>query len=888
MIDSSIYANWPSVAQPLLSNNGKYVIYRIENMPIGSHTLVLQSTDAKWKREFKGGLRRFEISSDSRNLFFITGKDSLAKLTLGTNKIEYTPGISNFVFGDQGGIPWISFFQLSSPEKLCLKNLITNELIVFENVVSQQFSKDRSVMILKQISPQDPKLHTISWMNIGQKNISKIWEGTNEESLVIDSYHNQLAFKHGDSIWYYKYGSSSAVCIVSDVKLGISSGLNLANIGNFSKDGKRLFFTLKQKKAESRLESVEIWSYRDPILHSEKDYGEETFSTALDLQSGKTIHLQKTANEMFYYPNSNTDSIALVVCESRMAERWSIASKISSALISTVTGERKELGFLDNINVEISQSGKYLIYFDRDTKNYFSYEILTGTVRNLTKGLDVPWVGIFRDDSSDSGIRGLGNTVWVKNDESVLVYDRYDIWMLDPLAERKPVNITNGYGKKHEVIFNFAFRSYGEEGILKDTKLYLSAFNTCNKDNGFFLKYLGKPGEPERLYMGPYIFNSNSGYITYDTDFPPIKSKNGESYIVRRLGANEAPNYFSTKDFKIFTRLSNLQPQKNSNWYTTELHTWKSLDGRKLQGIMYKPENFDSNKKYPVIFNYYERKSDGLNAFIQPEPLCGSCNINIPSYVSKGYLVFVPDIYYRIGDPMQGTYDAVISAANYLSGFAFVNAKKMGIQGCSFGGIQTNYLLTHSNIFSAACSAVAYADWISTYGAITGNGDSQQGVFETGQQRMGGNLWEKIEMFLKSSPLLRADQVTTPLLMMNNRNDGIIPFSDALGFFTALRRLGKKAWMLSYPEGSHGVTGKDADDFSKRMMQFFDHYLKDRPAPVWMTRGVGASKVGIDSGLELDSTISTPGPGLLRPEELKRVDSQMIRKSILFEIEVNQ
>ncbi len=358
-------------------------------------------------------------------------------------------------------------------------------------------------------------------------------------------------------------------------------------------------------------------------------------------------------------------------------------------------------------------------------------------------------------------------------------------------------------------------------------------------------------------------------------------------YIVRGMSAVDAPNYFSTKDFKTLTRLSNLQPQKGYNWYTSELHTWKSLDGRKLQGVLYKPENFDPNKKYPVIFHYYERKSDGLNAYLQPETLCNGCNINIPTYVSQGYLVFCPDIYYKVGNPMQGTYDAVVSAAKYVSGLPFVNGSRLGIQGCSFGGLQTNYLVTHTGLFAAAVTTSGLADMISAYGDLAGNEFSLQGYFEgNGEQaRIGVDLWKNPQAYIKNSPLFQVDKVSTPLLMMHTPNDGIYRYANTLEFFLGLRRMGKKAWMLVYANENHGIfnSKEKVNDFSTRMMQFFDHYLKDKPAPVWMTRDLSAG-VGPGNGYEYDTEIKTTGPGLLRPEEQRKVDSMMIRKPIKIEL----
>jgi dipeptidyl aminopeptidase/acylaminoacyl peptidase len=226
---------------------------------------------------------------------------------------------------------------------------------------------------------------------------------------------------------------------------------------------------------------------------------------------------------------------------------------------------------------------------------------------------------------------------------------------------------------------------------------------------------------------------------------------------------------------------------------------------------------------------------------------------------------------------MQGTYDAVVSAAGYLSTLPFVNSKKMGLQGHSFGGVQTNYLVTHTNLFAAAESSAGLADFVSFYGTLAGGTDSRQDFNENGQLRMGGSLWEKPEAYIKNSAIFQIEKVTTPILLMHTKSDDI---ANVMEFFTGLRRMGKKAWMLVYSEGNHGVWKKEAEDLSVRMMQFFDHYLKDKPAPLWMLDGVSAKDRSWDAGLKLDTNGRTPGQGLLTAEEQEKVNTMMTRKPI--------
>jgi dipeptidyl aminopeptidase/acylaminoacyl peptidase len=303
-----------------------------------------------------------------------------------------------------------------------------------------------------------------------------------------------------------------------------------------------------------------------------------------------------------------------------------------------------------------------------------------------------------------------------------------------------------------------------------------------------------------------------------------------------------------------------VQPHKVYNWYTAELINFKKSDSSIEQGVFYKPENFDLNKKYPVIIHYYERMSPTVYNYIYPSFSNGS--IDIPYFVSNGYLVFSADITYAAGRPGSSAYTSIIGAAAYLSRLKYVDSTRLAISGASFGGFETNYIITHSNIFAAAAEGCGVSNLVSFYGLLGGRPgsehESNQKKVEWGQYRMGGTIWEKPEAYIDNSPIFNLHRVTTPLLMMHNRSDDQVPWYQAIELFTGLRRLHKKVWMLEYDKGTHGVRGKDAIDYTIRLKQFMDYYLKNAPPPKWMTQGIPASKKGIFNGFEFDSPDSIP------------------------------
>jgi dipeptidyl aminopeptidase/acylaminoacyl peptidase len=307
-------------------------------------------------------------------------------------------------------------------------------------------------------------------------------------------------------------------------------------------------------------------------------------------------------------------------------------------------------------------------------------------------------------------------------------------------------------------------------------------------------------------------------------------------------------------DSKFFEmkQVSRTNPQqKEYLWGSAELIEWTSLEGTALQGILYKPENFDASRKYPMIVHFYERSSDSLHSHMIPAP--SSSSINRTFYVSRGYVVFVPDIPYRVGYPGQSAVNAILPGVSHLIDQGFVDKDHIGVQGHSWGGYQVAYLATKTRLFAAAEAGAPVSNMTSAYGGIRwSTGLSRMWQYEKAQSRIGGTLWDSTQKYLENSPLFRADQIYTPLLILHNDEDGAVPWYQGIELFVALRRLGRACWLFNYNGEAHSVR-KDHNkrDWTVRLQQFFDHYLKDAPAPVWLAEGVPAIKKGKDFGLDL-------------------------------------
>jgi dipeptidyl aminopeptidase/acylaminoacyl peptidase len=271
-----------------------------------------------------------------------------------------------------------------------------------------------------------------------------------------------------------------------------------------------------------------------------------------------------------------------------------------------------------------------------------------------------------------------------------------------------------------------------------------------------------------------------------------------------------------------------------------------------MEGLLYTPEILEQGKKYPMLVYFYERMSSGLHRHYIPAP--SRSTINFTWCVSNGYVVFVPDIKYKEGYPGESAFNCVVSGTKaMLNQFGFIDSSHLGIQGQSWGGYQVAYIVTRTNMYTAAMAGAPVSNMTSAYGGIRwGTGMSRMWQYEESQSRIGGTLWEKTELYLENSPLFCVPEIQTPLLIMHNDNDGAVPWYQGIELFSALRRLNKPAWMLVYNSEEHNLEKwPNRIDLSIRMMQFFDHYLKEAPEPEWMSKGIPALKKGIVDGYKI-------------------------------------
>jgi len=874
-LDADALLNWQVVDDdPAISSNGQYVVYTIRNQPRSSQTLIVQATKNPWKQEFVGATSA-RFTADGQKLVVHDPKAGLCVVTLGAAASECTPDVASFELKALAGVERLFYQTGGADHRLVIRNLQTDKEQSFSDVSRYATSKDgQTLVLLTESGPEGLRNQSLLWVDPIDGERRTIWHGRGANNLVINDVGDSLAFlvegKVGDqstrSVWLYRAAAAEATPLRGYGSEHTPASLTITRIERFSSDGRRLFVGASeiQPKPNPDAIKVNVWSYTDGELQptqlaEAKDASLNGFAAVVELESDRITRLQEDG-ERITFGGEGSDGFALIEGRrSRWYELNSSTSYDSYYLVSTETGKRTRLPEVVGWP-QLSPAGRYLVGSDSGWTDWYSYDVASGVTRNISEALSVP-------PADDNGYgsaqektwRGLIIAGWLVSDSAVLLYDRYDIWQVDPAGIKPPINLTHGYGRHNDITFRLA-EIYRNRPI-ENLDLLLTAFDNGTKAAGFYrISAQQLDRDPERLTMGRYLYGSFDGKDIPTVRFGEAKARDAQVYLVGRESATESPNLFWTKDFRTFVPISDVHPERNYRWPKSELLSFETLDGRAEQAVLYRPQDFDSNNKYPAILFYYEKKSDQVNYF--PEVPGNGGELSIPWFVSHGYVVVVPDIIYpprrELGHNGESAYEAIIGIANYLKQFPWVDGQHMGLQGHSFGGFETLYVTTHTDRFAAAVASCGISDEVSSYGELWGSGEPRHGYYENRQGRMGATLWERPERYIENSPILEASRVSTPILTVANRPDQNVDFAQGLAWFTAMRRLGKRAWMLEYDDGGHGLQGKDYVDYTNRMQQFFDHYLKGSPAPKWMTQGIPARLKGIDNGMELDTTGAEP------------------------------
>ncbi|MEW5982164.1 MAG: prolyl oligopeptidase family serine peptidase, partial [Acidobacteriota bacterium] len=564
-----------------------------------------------------------------------------------------------------------------------------------------------------------------------------------------------------------------------------------------------------------------IWHYKDPRLQSQQEVEEQR-----DKRFNYVCVYHVTDKKFVRLADDQVRDVALPDTGYWAVGRNDDPYELTGALegrryqdvyaIDMRTGERKPIAKRLRWAYGQSPTGGHFLYYDDG--HYYAFDMATGIATNITKAAPVSFVNT--EDDHNVVKPPVPPVGWDKTGTVVLLSDRWDVWKV-PVDGSAAVNLT-GNGRKESIRHLGRIRlDPDEKGIDLSVPQYFNIYGEWTKKGGIARVSPDKSGAESLLWE-----SAGFGRV--------MKAKHAEVVLYSRETFAEAPEVHATDlSFKAGRKLTDYgAQQKPFTWSAgAMLVDYKGDKGDKLQGALFLPAGYEKGKRYPTLVYIYEKLSQGLNRFATPTANGFSASV----YTSNGYAVLMPDITYKVNDPGMSAVWCVLPALKAAVATGIVDPAKVGLQGHSWGGYQTSFLVTQTNAFAAAVAGAPLTNMISMYSLIYKNsGGGNMAIFESSQGRFYGGYWDNWEAYVRNSPVFFAKNVRTPLIILHNDKDGAVDFTQGVEYYNTLRRLGKNVVMLEYVGENHGLR-KEANrqDYTVRMKEFFDHYLMGKPAPKW-------------------------------------------------------
>lgn len=897
-MDPTVYATWNRISNQKITDNGQWLMYTLKaeegdpslhlvNLTSMESTTFSRASRASFDQSGNFAFFMTNVTQDSLDQLKRKGvkkkdfpKDSLHILDLNTFVKTSIPEVKSYSAGEKWGgflsyhlhpyhpepdstssTPILKKESEDNGSKLIVRDLDKEKEVSFFYVTD--FTLAGEAPVLAYVSTGDDSLLQAGVF------YHNLLEGKTSTVHTSSSTYKHLSLSKKGSHLSFLVNQDTTKARVEPFDLCMYNAENHENqillsnghevLGDFIISGDRkpswsfkddiLYFGVREEPIlqdtnllDDEIVDVEVWHYQDQVLYTQqenrlKNEKKRSYLYKYDLASQKVTGLSDLEVRQVAIPERGSPTY-YVGMENQNYEKyvsWQGYDYFDLYKIEANTGNKTLLQKkVQGSYRRVSPSGQYVTWYNNEEQKWMLFDMEAEELRVLTDNS----IGTFYNELHDqpSYPWAYGRVGWTTGEESVWIYDRYDIWEVDPTQELSAQKITNT--RESQWRNRLITLDNDNPYIDTDQAQVLHQFNEENKQHGY--AWLEKD-KLTPIFSGEYALSRR-----------PMKAKHAEVYIYTKEDLTTFPDLLMTKNqFKESTQVSNANPQiKDYRLGKGELITWTGLNGDQHQGMLFTPEDLDPNKKYPMIVNFYERSSDRF--YNNRAPFAHRSTINYSYYLSKGYVIFNPDIHYKEGYPGQSCYNSVMPGVDKVLEKGFIDETRMGLQGHSWGGYQIADLLTRTNRFKCAESGAPVVNMISAYGGIRwGSGLSRMFQYEKTQSRLGATLWENPELFLENSPIFTMDKVETPVLILHNDEDGAVPWYQGIEYFVAMRRLGKPAWLLNYNKEPHWpVKWQNRRDFNIRMEQFFDHYLMGKPMPAWMKRGVPAIEKGIRQGLE--------------------------------------
>lgn len=860
------YAQWNRVRETAISPDGKWMTYAYSPNE-GDATLHVRKLDGDTLHTVVNG-KRVAFSDDSKWLAYLTDptkkeaekirkqkkrvNSNLRLVNLNANSVYDMKNAASFSFSKASD--YIAIHKNASDAKaehkgrdLILKDLTGNRTLNIGNVSSYAFNKEgtlfaylvdadgdngNGVYVMDLSNHRSWPLHTgaytyaqLTWNETGDK-IAALYGNKEDGNIERD---NTLFWTSNLSAGMSAVASQNTFSIEDSREFPGDMVISEYARMSWNERGNQLFFGIRAqqkelKKADELEANVDVWHWKDERVQSR-----QMIQASRDRRSTSVSVLNLNNKAFFQLANDDMPNVAFndksdwAVGQEDIRYRndISIPSNYSDLYrINTRTGNKTLIAERVYWNLGMSPNGQWAL-FSREGE-VMAYHFESGKTSNMTAKTGTSFKNVDFDRPVEKPTYGIAG--WSSDGNSLLINNKYDIWSVS-LNSDKAENLTQGLGSEQSIRFRLVQLDREAETVDLGKPLMLSAYGDRTKKSGYYQVKQGK--KPKALRFEDKMI----GGIRKATDADKI--------IFTEQSFVDFPNYWvADLSFKKPKQITDANPQQADYlWGKRVLIDYTDQRGHKLQATLALPANYDASKKYPMIVYFYEKMSQRHHQYSMPTY---DDRPHMSTYASNGYLVLMPDIVFDEGKPGSSALDDVTSSVKEVIKQGYADPERIGLQGHSWGGYESSFIVTQTDMFATVVTGAPLTNLISMYNVLyKRSGNLNGAILEWSQGRMGVSPWENMELYRSQSPIHHAQNISTPFLILHGTSDGAVDWNQGLEFYTAARRLGKEVILLSYPGEPHHLS-KEANqkDFQIRMKQYFDHHLKGAEAPLWMKEGV--------------------------------------------------
>ncbi len=879
------YDKWERLGAAVLSPNGAWMAVSIRRVseeeelrihsttsdsvvivPFGSRAVF--SSDNRWVAYSIGRSTEERDSARSRDEAIY---DKLGLLNLETGEQTVRADFASFHFSDDGRYLALRRYKPKDKESdgvdVVVHDLLSDRDMSFGNVSEMAWQSEGSLLAMTTdavdqvgngVTVYDPLSGRIRSMDSDEATYRQLsWRDDSSDLVVykteIDEVFEDTA--HVALVWRDIAGDQGvSYRLSSETNDAFPASMRIVEFRapSWSNDGQTLFVGIQERRPssfecedgdseeagtdqeclekEEEAAGVEIWHTldRDPVPQQrvrERQLRRENYLSAWDLESGGFVQLGDDLTEENEIVRGGQYVIG--TDETPYDEHAMFRQQFLDLYeIDVETGAKSKIADRISSVESPSLNSRYILWFAEE--DWYSHDLEDGETQNITANLETVFVNLdvtpTREQMPSFGIAG-----WMEDGRSVLLNDQWDVWRVR-LDGSGAERLTSGASQSIRYRIASNDLDSDDDGIGSDETIYYSVYSEWTKKAGFAG---AAPGDdPQILVWEDKRFGGFSS--------PLLKADDADLFAFRMEGFDDSPDYFvAGPDLADPHQVTETNPfQSDYAWGRVELVDYENEWGRRLQGVLTYPANYDPSQSYPMIVYHYELLSQGMHQYQVPDP---TQYYNQQIWSQDGYFVFRPDIVYRDRRPGQSNVETLRPAvAAALAQAPSVDEEKVGLIGHSWGGYQTTYFVTQDDLFASAVAGAPLTNLMSMYLSFYWNsGGTDARIFEISQGRMQVPWWEDWDSYEANSPIHHIQNMETPLLMMFGTNDGAVEYNQGVEFYNAARRLGKQMVMLSYDGENHGLAREPNQlDYQHRIMQWFGHYLKGEPAPDWISAGV--------------------------------------------------